>query len=149
MRYTRIHKSYLQADPDNGFCRARGGRCYKISDVRQSLQDSVKCLTSTFCFRVVAFLVVIFLISACLMRLYSRALILELLYRSHKQTNMHMFSCRFRYHYGSIAKYNFGPLRHPLLFAHTVFLGSSMFDGSIWLATPESLWNTPNGVGKM
>ena len=29
------------------------------------------------------------------------------------------------------------------------FLASSMFDGSIWLATPESLWNTPNGVGKM
>ena len=80
----------------------------------------------TFCFRVVAFLVVIFLISACLMRLYSSALILELLYRSHKQTNIHMFSCRFRYHFGSIAKYNFGPLRHPLLFAHALFLGSSM-----------------------
>ena len=27
------------------------------------------------------------------------------------KTNMHMFSCRFRYHYSSIAKYNFGPLR--------------------------------------
>ena len=42
-RNTRIHKSYLQADPDNGFCRAQGGQCYKISDVRQNLQDSVKC----------------------------------------------------------------------------------------------------------
>ena len=27
------------------------------------------------------------------------------------KTNMHMFSCRFRYHYSSIAKYNFRPLR--------------------------------------